>query len=130
MVPHEPGSRVSGAGVKSEGGEDRTIAPYQGFWRELFSRSNVWVSTMAFISLMIAAPFAAVSFGALIYDIFLLGHGLKGNDAAVYLLLGLISASTGGLAASQFSKRTMPEMLGRPPRGGGVKHPPPKLQGE
>ena len=83
----------------------------RGFWRELFSRDNSVVSTMAVISLVISAPVVALSGAALIYDIFWLGHGLK--DTSVRLLLGLITASTGGLAVSQFSKRSMTEMMGR-----------------
>lgn len=86
------------------------MAHYRGFWKELFSRSNEWVSTMAFISLVISAPVATVALIALVYDIFWLAHGLK--DTSVRLLLGLITASTGGLAVSQFSKRSVPEMMG------------------
>ena len=82
----------------------------RGFWRELISRDNSVVSTMAVISLMISAPVVAVSLAALVYDIFWLAHGLK--DPSVRLLLGLITASTGGLAVSQFSKRSAMEMLG------------------
>ncbi len=82
----------------------------RGFWREIISRDNSVVSTMAVISLMISAPVVAVSLAALVYDIFWLAHGLK--DPSVRLLLGLITASTGGLAVSQFSKRTVPEMMG------------------
>lgn len=87
----------------------------RGFWKELFSRDNSVVSTMAVIALVISAPIVALSCAALIYDIFYLGHGLK--DPSVKLLIALITASTGGLAVSQFSKRTYTEMLGRPPRG-------------
>ena len=82
----------------------------RGFWREVISRDNSVVSTMAVISLMISAPVVAVSLAALIYDIFWLAHGLK--DPSVRLLLGLISASTAGLAVSQFSKRSAMEMFG------------------
>ena len=83
---------------------------YRGFWRELISRSNQYVNTMAIISLVISAPIVLLSCIALWYDIFWLGHGLK--DTSVRLLLGLIAASTGGLGISQFSKRTTVEMAG------------------
>ena len=85
----------------------------RGFWRELVSRDNSVVSTMAVIALVISAPVVAVSLAALVYDIFWLAHGLK--DPSVRLLLGLITASTGGLAVSQFSKRSVTEMLGEVP---------------
>jgi hypothetical protein len=88
---------------------------YRGFWRELFSRSNKYVSTMAVISIFISAPIVVLSCAALIYDIFWLGHGLK--DPSVKLLIALIGASTGGLAASQFSKRTYTEMTAGMPSG-------------
>jgi uncharacterized membrane protein YraQ (UPF0718 family) len=90
--------------------EPALILPvYRGFWKELISRSNQYVNTMAIISLVISAPIVLLSCIALIYDVFYLGHGLK--DTSVRLLLGLITASTGGLAASQFSKRTYTEMI-------------------
>lgn len=112
---------------------------YRGFWREFISRSNEYIDTMAVVALVISAPIVALSCTALIYDIFYLGHGLK--DTSVRLLLGLITASTGGLAASRFSKRTASEMMGRgadgfnappyvspgPPRGRAAPAPP---QGE
>lgn len=82
----------------------------RGFWRELFSRSNAVVNTLAFISLIICAPFAAISLIALIYDIFYLGNGLK--DPAVKLISIMVTAGAAGLAAGQFSKRTYTEMLG------------------
>jgi uncharacterized membrane protein YraQ (UPF0718 family) len=85
----------------------------RGFWRELLSRDNSVVSTPAVISLVISAPVVAVSFAALVYDIFWLGHGLK--DTSVKLLLGLITASTGGLAISMFAKRSAVEMIGASP---------------
>lgn len=90
----------------------------RGFWRELISRQNDVVSTMAVISLVIAAPIVALSCVSLVFDIFYLGYGL--TDVSVKLLLGLIAAATGGLAVSQFSKRTVLEMFGgydqyRPP---------------
>jgi uncharacterized membrane protein YraQ (UPF0718 family) len=88
----------------------------RGFWREAISRDNSVVSTMAVISLIISAPVVAVSIAALVYDIFWLAHGLK--DPSVRLLLGLISASTAGLAVSQFSKRSAMEMFGGAPDGG------------
>jgi uncharacterized membrane protein YraQ (UPF0718 family) len=94
------------------------MARYRGFWRELISRSNEWVSTPAVLALMISAPIVALSCVALIYDIFYLGHGLK--DPSVRLLVCLISASTGGLAVSQFSKRTITEMQGTAPQGGTI----------
>ena len=84
---------------------------YRGFWRELIGRSNEYIDTMAIIALVISAPIVVLSCTALIYDIFYLGHGLR--DPSVRLLLGLVSASTAGLAASRFSKRTVSEMLGR-----------------
>lgn len=84
---------------------------YRGFWRELFSRSNQYIDSMAILALVISAPIIVLSCTALIYDIFYLAHGLK--DTSVRLLLGLITASTGGLAVSRFSKRTATEMLGR-----------------
>ena len=87
----------------------------RGFWREFISRDNSVVNTMAVIALVISAPIVALSCAALVYDIFWLGHGLK--DTSVKLLIALISASTGGLAVSQFSKRTYTEMLGTPPEG-------------
>jgi hypothetical protein len=83
----------------------------RGFWRELFSRDNNVVSTMAVIALVISAPVVAVALVALVYDIFWLAHGLK--DPSVRLLLGLITASTGRLAVSQFSKRSIPEINGQ-----------------
>jgi hypothetical protein len=52
-----------------------------------------------------------LSCAALVYDIWVLGYGL--TDPSVKLLIALITASTGGLAAGQFSKRTYTEMLGR-----------------
>ena len=82
----------------------------RGFLRELLSRDNSVVNTMAVIALVISAPIVALSCAALIYDIFWLGHGLK--DPSVKLLIALISASSGGLAVSQFSKRTYTEMTG------------------
>ena len=90
----------------------------RGFWKEFFSRDNSVVNTMAVIALVISAPIVALSCAALIYDIFYLGHGLK--DPSVRLLMALITASTGGLAVSQFSSRTVTEMMGtevssRPP---------------
>ena len=94
------------------------IPEYRGFWRELISRSNQYVNTMAIISLVISAPIVFLSCAALVYDIFYLGHGLK--DTSVKLFIGLITASTGGLAASQFSKRTYTEMAGIVPSAEGV----------
>lgn len=82
----------------------------RGFWKEFFSRDNSVVSTMVVIALVISAPIVALSCAALVYDIFYLGHGLK--DPSVKLLIALITTSTGGLAVSQFSKRTYTEMLG------------------
>ena len=98
----------------------------RGFWKEFFSRDNSVVSTMAVISLVISAPIVALSCAALIYDIFYLGHGLK--DPSVKLLIALITASTGGLAVSQFSKRTITEMMGTVPPG--ENHRGPKPEGE
>jgi len=100
----------------------------RGFWKEFFSRDNSVVNTMAVIALVISAPIVALSCAALIYDIFYLGHGLK--DPSVRLLMALITASTGGLAVSQFSSRTVTEMMGtevssRPPGTRG-----PKVEGE
>ena len=96
----------------------------RGFFQEFLSRDNSVVNTMAVIALVISAPIVALSCAALIYDIFWLGHGLK--DPSVKLLIALISASTGGLAVSQFSKRTVTEMMGtvpssRPPGPRGPK---------
>jgi hypothetical protein len=101
---------TSNLSLDSQGG---AMTKRRGFWRELISRSNDVVSTMAVISLAIAAPIVGLSCGALVYDIFYLGYGL--TDVSVKLLLGLIAAATGGLAVSQFSKRTLPEMLGKVP---------------
>jgi hypothetical protein len=94
----------------------------RGFWKEFFSRDNSVVNTMAVIALVISAPIVVLSCAALIYDIFWLSHGLR--DPSVKLLIALITASTGGLAVSQFSKRTVTEMM-RPPGTRG-----PKPQGE
>jgi len=99
----------------------------RGFWREFFSRDNSVVSTMAVISLVISAPIVALSCVALVYDIFWLGHGLK--DTSVRLLLGLIVASTAGLGASQFSKRTYSEMIGTVVPGVEVSSRPPGQRG-
>ena len=99
----------------------------RGFWREFFSRDNSVVNTMAVISLVISAPVAAFSFASLFYDIFWLGHGLK--DTSVRLLLGLITASTAGLGASQFSRRTYTEMLGTVVPGVEVSSRPPGKRG-
>ena len=85
----------------------------RGFWKEFFSRDNSVVSTMAVITLVISAPIVALSCAALIYDIFWLEHGLQ--DTSVKLLIALITASTGGLAVSQFSKRTITKMMGMSP---------------
>ncbi len=102
----------------------------RGFFQELLSRDNSVVNTMAVVSLVVSAPIVALSCAALTYDIFYLGHGLK--DPSVKLLIALITASTGGLAVSQFSKRTYTEMLGVPP--GESSRPPgprgPKPEGE
>jgi|WetSurMetagenome_2_1015567.scaffolds.fasta_scaffold1171477_1 hypothetical protein len=98
---------------------------YRGFWRELLSRSNEYIDTMAIVALVISAPIVVLSCTALVYDIFYLGHGLK--DTSVRLLLGLITASTGGLAVSRFSKRTYTEMLGTMPIGESSR--PPGLRG-
>lgn len=99
------------------------MARYRGFWRELISRSNANIDTMAIIALVISAPIVVLSCSALVYDIFYLGHGLK--DTSVRLLLGLITASTGGLAASRFSKRTAYEMMGGMDMGGEPPYIPP-----
>ena len=102
----------------------------RGFFQEFLSRDNSVVNTMAVIALVISAPIVALSCAALIYDIFWLGHGLK--DPSVKLLIALITASTGGLAVSQFSKRTVTEMQGTMP--GASSRPPgprgPKPEGE
>jgi hypothetical protein len=90
---------------------------YRGFWKELWSRSNEYVSTPAFLSVLLAAPVILISCIALIYEIFYLGHGLK--DPAVKLLSVMITAATAGLGASQFSKRTFSEMMGRGFEGDG-----------
>lgn len=60
---------------------------------------------MAVIGVVLAAPVACISFLALMYDIFYLGKGLTGS--AVQLLLGLLTAATGGLGVSMFSRTTM-----------------------
>jgi hypothetical protein len=65
---------------------------------------------MAIISLIISAPIVLLSVAALIYDIWILGYGL--TEVSVKLLIALIGAATGGLAVSQFSKRTYTEMSG------------------
>lgn len=96
----------------------------RGFWQELISRDNSVVSTMAVISLVISAPIVALSCIALVYDIFYLGHGLK--DPSVRLLMALITASTGGLAVSQFSRRTYTEMMGTMPPGESSRPPGPR----
>ena len=105
----------------------------RGFWLEFFSRDNSVVNSMTVVSLVISAPVAALSFASLFYDIFWLGHGLK--DTSVRLLLGLVTASTAGLGASLFSKRTYTEMVGTVVPGVEVSARPPgkrgpKLQGE
>jgi len=84
---------------------------YRGFWREVLSRDNSMVDTMAVISLIISAPIVALACISLIYDIFYLGYGL--TEVSVKLFTVLILAATGGLAASRFSKRTAVEMAGR-----------------
>jgi hypothetical protein len=93
----------------------------RGFWKELFSRDNSVVSTPVFVSLIICAPIVAFSLAALVYDVFMLGFGL--TEPSVKLLSALIVAGAGGLAASQFSKRTYTEMLGRPAGEGECKSP-------
>lgn len=89
----------------------RKIMRNRGFWKEFISRDNSIVDTMAVISLIISAPIIILSCAALIYDIWILDYGL--TDVSVKLLICLIGASTGGLAASRFSKRTDIEMAGR-----------------
>jgi hypothetical protein len=96
----------------------------RGFWRELFSRDNSVVNTMAAISLLICAPFAVISIIALIYDIFYLGHGLK--DTSVKLISIMVSAGAAGLAVGQFSKRTYTEMSGILPVEGSSRPPGPR----
>lgn len=103
----------------------------RGFWKELFSRSNVFVNTLAFLSLLICAPFAAIASLALIYDIFYLGNGL--TDSAVKLISIMVGSGAAGLTAGQFSKRTYTEMLGTMPPGESSRPPGrrgPKPQGE
>ena len=82
------------------------------WFKELLKRSNAEVSAPVVLALCICGPIVAISCAALIYDIFWLGRGLK--DTSVHLLGILITAGSGGLAASQFSKRTIPEMTGLP----------------
>jgi hypothetical protein len=96
----------------------------RGFWKEFLSRDNSVVSTMAVIALVISAPIIVLSCVALIYDIFYLGHGLK--DPSVKLLIALITASTGGLTVSQFSKRTYTEMMGTIPPEASSRPPGPR----
>ena len=97
-----PGAGALGGAVKKR--------RYTGFLWELIRRSNENIDTMAVVALIISFPVVVLSCAALIYDIFYLAHGLK--DTSVRLLLGLITASTGGLAVSRFSKRTNFEMMG------------------
>jgi hypothetical protein len=99
----------------------------RGFWRELISRDNSVVNTMAIISLVISAPIIALSCAALIYDIWVLDYGL--TDPSVKLLICLIGAATGGLSISQFSKRTYTEMSGILPSGGEESSRPPGPRG-
>jgi hypothetical protein len=59
---------------------------------------------------MLCAPVVAVALAGSVYDIFILKFGL--TEPTVKLLSAIIYAGAGGLAVSQFSKRTYTEMLG------------------
>lgn len=74
------------------------------WWKEFWSGSNAKVNSWTVIGLAIAAPFAALSFAALVYHIFYLGKGL--DSPAVQLLTVCLGASTGGMGASLFSRTT------------------------
>jgi hypothetical protein len=98
-----------------------------GFWREFFSGDNSKVNTMAVISIVLAAPVVLLSSAALIYHIFILKKGL--DSPSVQLLIAMLTAATGGLGASLFSRSTFRSTLsnivnpGPPPDW---KPPPPK----
>jgi hypothetical protein len=94
----------------------------KSFWAEFFSGNNAKINSMAVISLLIAAPVVLLASAALIYHIFLLHKGL--DSPSVQLLVAMLTAATGGLGASMFSRSTLSvvsryqeENIPQPPSG-------------
>ncbi len=82
-----------------------TRAQRRCFWREFFSGDNSRVNTMAVVAIFLAAPFALLSWAALLYHIFWLKKGL--DSPAVQLFSVMVGAATGGLGLSMFSRTIM-----------------------
>jgi hypothetical protein len=72
------------------------------FLKEFLSGDNSKVNSMAVISMLLAAPIVTIAAAALLYHIFYLHKGL--DSPSVQLLIALITAATGGLGASMFSR--------------------------
>ena len=75
------------------------------FWTEFFSGDNSKVNTMAVVCIVLAAPVVVLASAALVYHIFMLHKGL--DSPSVQLLIAMLTAATGGLGASMFSRSTL-----------------------